>query len=220
MFAWIGCTCPSRNEANDSPVWPGRLLPAASYPAVSWLLNTKSPPWAPVAHPENGNWCHRYSKPTLIVCLPFTQDRSSENCHRLLVRKPNFPPVRRPQRVVGYVALEVELWRTRSLVEQSALAQRIVCAIGAGPQNIWPTCPGRQRISTHKPAVPGNRGVVQQVGLNDPFKLGMGVVGSDTLVETVAVVVSVFFSGSVSPSNLVTHPPTSPQLRIEGRWPQ
>src|SRR6476619_935011 len=81
---------------------------------------------------------------------------------------------------VRRVAGEIHHWRSGSVVDETAL-------VGA-PQQLRPADTGRKGVSAHEPAVPGNRGVVQQVVANDPVELLVGVMRGDALVEPLSVV--------------------------------
>ena len=61
----------------------------------------------------------------------------------------------------------------------------------SGPKYLRPAGARRQRVPAHEPAVPGNRGVVQKVGADNPVELSVGMMGGDALVKAVTVIVSV-----------------------------
>ncbi len=59
------------------------------------------------------------------------------------------------------------------------------------PQSILPVLVGGQRTSAHKPAVPGNGRVVEQIVANDVVELLIGVLRRDALEEAVSKVILV-----------------------------
>ena len=101
-----------------------------------------------------------------MECLPAIHVRSLANCQRLMASNPK-PIHCVPSAVYGSVAGEGDVWRAGGRVEKAALAW--------SPQLVSPTYSGVDRCTAHKPAVPRDRGVIEQVVLDDVVELLRGV---------------------------------------------
>src|SRR6185369_1000444 len=95
-------------------------------------------------------------------------------------QKAKVSPAVLAQRVVRNGALEIEQGRPGGIVQNSAMIR--------AAQQFRPAHTRRQRIATHEPPVPRNRGVIDQIVANDPVELSVRVLRGDTLVEAVSVV--------------------------------
>src|SRR4051812_23176911 len=77
------------------------------------------------------------------------------------------------------ISREINFRGTGILAHEASDTLRLIGSGSSRPKDVRPASTGRQRITTHEPAVPRDRGVIGHVIADDPLELGVGVVGHD-----------------------------------------